>query len=351
MRRANQLNEVRIEKVELPGLNGLVDDLEAYRLLEKEWLNNTNPGGRCRALVDLLVPASDKAQEQLHALGAATDIPKPLTNLSEAYQRLADAAVRLSALSFSNITAELSDAMKTESTGLVAEIRKQLSEFNREQAKTITEARQARSPVFADLNSNYLAVAAGDSVPAFESRASLYRKACRLATEKAEPDGNSLGDGWARFERLTTNAADFKKKLSEYSGPLANKVREVCEQIAGDAERQLKEGYVDKYVDLATRTLRKAVADACDFAEVGKAKLLFDKVNKDLTESGKLGEQKSKVEAVRTALGEAQKETARKYAACATRKLREQLKFPVVLDSSEALDEADNCRVPLPPGE
>jgi len=345
VRRANQLNKVRIEKVELPGVNELVDDLEAYRLLEKEWLNNTNTGDRCRTLVDLLVPASDKAQARLRALGAAADIPKPLTNLSEAYQQLADAAVRLSALSFSNITAELSDAMKTESTGLVAEIRKQLSEFNREQAETITEARQARSPVFAGLNSNYLAVASDDPTPAFELRSSLYLKACRLATEKAEPDDSSLGDGWTKFQRLTNNAADFEKKLSDYSGPLAKQVREVCEQIAGDAKRQLKSSYLAKYVELATRTLRKTADDVCDFADVGKAKLLFDRVSKDLDESGNLGDQKTKLEVVRTELSAAQKQAAANYAACASQEIKAQLKFPVVLDSSEALDEAGLKRV------
>jgi hypothetical protein len=150
---------------------------------------------------------------------------------------------------------------------------------------------------------------------------------------------DSLGDQWTKFERLTASAADFKKELTEYRGPYAERVQSACEQIAGQAERQLKERYVENYVQFAIQKLEKLAADVCTFRDVTNARPWLEKVKSDLSQSAKLKEQAVKLDQVKGALEKAQKQVSQKYANCALNAARLKLKFPILLSATETLDD------------
>ncbi len=338
VRDANRISVNRIEKEELPRLNALADALNDYRLLEHQWF--TNAGDRCRALTEELSRAMDKVENsRSELLKVATDIARPVTNLAACYQQLANASSKVSALSFNNITSGLTDQIKTDAGGLLGEIRKQLSDFNKEAASAVNTDYASRSNTIIDLDLYYLAASSSNATMAFESRSSLYRKACKLISESAMANEDSLGDQWTKFERLTTSAADFKKELTEYRGPYAEWVQSACEQIAGQAERQLKEKYVENYVQFTIQKLEKLAADACTFRDVTNARPWLEKVKNDLSQSAKLKEQASKLDQVKSALAKAQKQISQNYASCASNTLRLKLKFPVLLNATETLDD------------
>ena len=98
---------------------------------------------------------------------------------------------------------------------------------------------------------------------------------------------------------------------------------------------------MEKYVALAIGTLKKVSTEVCTFSSVTNARLLFDKVDKDLRAADKLGDQAAKMSEVKNALASARQNAVRNYAACASRNLRAQLKFPVLLDAPETVDEGD----------
>ena len=336
---ANSNSVTRIEKEELPRLNQLADDLKNYRDLENQWLSNS--GDACGdALIDLSKAMEKVRTSRSDLLKVATDIERPVTNIASCYFQLAEAASTVSAGSFSSIISGLPESVKTEAGGLLAEIRKQLSTFNREAARGVNRDFVARSNYIADLDLSCLAVSPSNAASVFESRSLLYSKACNLASESAAADENSIGDKWDKYERLTTSAADFKKELTEYNGPYAKRVQSSCERIAGQAEMQLKEKYVENYVQFTIQKLEKLATDVCSFRDVTNAIPWLEKVKNDLSQSAKLKEQAVKLDRIKSPLEQAQKRIAQNYVKCAFNTLKPKLKFPVLLSSTEAFDEA-----------
>lgn len=336
---ANRLSVNRIEKEELPRLNKLADDLRDYAASEQRWLDNSSDA--CRALTDELSRAMEKVQtSRSELLQVATDLEKPVTSLSAAYQQLASASSKVSALSFSAMTSGLSDASKTDAGGLLGEIRQQLQAFNKEAATAVNTSLLSRSNIIGNLDLNYLAGSStnANATPSFEARLALYSRACKIASESAQAGDDSIGDQWSRFERLTSNAADFRKELQEHRGPYADRVQSACERIAGQAEQQLKERYVDNYVQYTVGKLGKMAADACLFRDVTNARPWLEKVRSDLGQSAKLKEQDVKLKPVKDALEKTQRQVIQNYASCSLAALQPKLKFPLSLGSTDSLD-------------
>jgi len=343
LRAVNRISESQIENQELPKLNEWTDNLAAYRLLEIQWFTNPNATEACRALTDELSRAMENVQNsRSELLNVATDLGRPLTNIASCYEQLATASTRVSALSFSNITFGLPDAIKTEPGGLLDEIRRQLAEFNKEAARAVFTNYFARTNgnLIAQLDSSYLSATASNSrTPVFELRSSLYSMACKLASESAAADDNSIGDEWMKFERLTTLATNINKELAGYRGPYADQVQSACERIAGHAERQLKERYVENYVSYVTQKLGALASNVFDFQDVTNARPWLEKVSNDLKKSERLGrENADKLEPVRNALQKANRDIPQNYAKGVLEGLRSKLKFPVLLSSTETLD-------------
>jgi len=335
LREANLASEKRITDYGLPALNQMVTDFVAYRKLERNWL--ADPTGSCDAALTGLEAAMRALKESESKFFEATKgvVGRPLTNLTECYDKLAVAAASASGLSIEDNLKGFSEKFRT--SRLHSQIDQQLKEFRSAASSAVKSKRTELAKDLAELDLTYTLPVGGESV--YDTRWSLYLAACALDGSKADVKEADLGHAWERFNNLMAKAAELKTKLKAYAGPFAPEVASACERIAGRAATQLQERYVSSYVQTATNKLVELAVNAGSFGGVTNAANWLEMLKRDLADTATLKEQAGKLGPVRVALTNAYREIPQSYADHSLESLKRNLKFPVLLTASESFDE------------
>lgn len=295
-RDANRTNEIRVQQ-ELASVNNLVRALQDYRAAEQVWLQT--PANSCAALAADVAPLKSVVDGAWSALRAQTNFsPGLITNLNARYVALESAAQGASKSSMSEITAGLGETAK--GSGIIGEVLAALTSFGRESAEAVRTNRAAPSAVVAELDANF--VGPFGNKAAFEARWSLYHKACALRNAQLGVTRDVIGDEWKQFRELQSSADQFSQGLTNYSGPLAPLVANVCDAIAGTAVKELKDGYVSEYLRVVASELASMTGRT--FREVTNSRSLFVRVQRDLIAGKQLGDGEARLGAVRKLLEE-----------------------------------------------
>jgi hypothetical protein len=245
--------DVRIGN-EVQNLNKLVDDLEDYAHKEATMLQKPD----CNFLVTDLAPAEKTVvNQQLAFLATNNFTGRQVTNITQRYQDLEQAARNASDAEFSDIGAGLADEFRTQ--GIIQEIFDQVKRFSSAAAQSVRENYDSRSGEVSDLDANYM-VPAGTS-PAYDVRFSLFASACALGTASLNLDESIIGDKWTRYNNIKAKSSQFQTTLAGYKDPLpfAGPVATACAHIAANAEDTLKEGFLNAYADVVKKKLAALV--------------------------------------------------------------------------------------------
>ncbi len=298
-RRISQTYENRIA-VEVQRVNNVVSSLATYKQSESQWLSRTDP--QCTSLSAELVPSHDAVAQAWSALRAMTNTAAgPLTNLAARYIFLQNAAKNASVGAFATIANDIPDQYKT--SGIIYEIFDLLKKFAGEAAHMVATNYDARKPLVAELDVNYVTPLSNTVVPNYEVRWQLYTGACAIAESRFEPADEDFGTQWKRFTELVAMVNQFRTNLTGYTGPFAETVSTLCNRMAGDAELKLKGKYVDAYVQRAANKMSSlANRSDWDIDGVTNARAYFSAVARDLNGCDALGPDKAKLSPARASL-------------------------------------------------
>jgi hypothetical protein len=226
-RKANQAEETKIVS-EVQAVNSAVDALATLQRAETDWLQGTSDLCAQKA-ANLAGPkaAVDEKMAAVPAPGSYTHAP--LTNASNRYAKLEQAATQMSTLSFATITSELPEELRGK--GIIGQISEQLRKFASEAGGLARSNYQARSRIIPVLDGNYLLPVAG--VPLYEARWSLYGDACAIASARSSVEAADPATAWTGYASLVHNATRLLSNLATYTNLMADSVSNVCIRIAG----------------------------------------------------------------------------------------------------------------------
>jgi hypothetical protein len=314
----------------LQNIGELTTALTNYQAIEDRWLRDQR--APCAMLDDLKAAKALVAQGwrkfQQVAYGSTN---LSLSNLTVHYEWLE----RAPAEPFQTILSTLPDTATT--TRLFGDLRKILSDA----AGAVRTNRTAYGDDILRLDTDYLR-SSTNSLPWYERRLALYESACEMSGTGNPEEETPLGDKWVKYGNLSKYPEDFRKEMIKYTdhaGPRAEEVAQTCNRIIGGNEEQLRARYVSRYVELATNTLSRLAAQVRDLRDVIAATDNLAKIRADLdsaTNVEKLKDYQEKLNRVHESLRTARSKLVRGYAEAQDHELQRQLKFPVLIDSSES---------------
>lgn len=251
LRKANLKTEVGISN-RLAALNGLTADFLRYREAEQKVLSST--GNVCDAILNVgeARRTIEASLEHLHSV--ASNIGRPLTNLSLCYDSLANEASSASALAIEQ-NLLLFRETPFEKSPLYGQIGELLTTFKKRAADSVKSAKNQRSKDLADLDRDYISSALGSAGSSYEVRWGLFIGSCSLLTNRVVADDRIIGSLGQRFNSLETNAANVSSGLQTYGGPFADQVKRICNDIVGKNVDVLKNQFLENYARHIKRKL------------------------------------------------------------------------------------------------
>ena len=242
LRKANLKTEVGISN-RLAALNDLTANFLRYRETEQKVFANT--GNVCDAILNVgeARRAIGDSLENLHAV--ASNMGRPLTNLSACYDSLANEASSASALAIEQNLQLFPEAFKK--SPLYGQIEELLTTFKKRAADSVKSAKNQRAKDLTDLDRDYIATALGTTESSYEVRWGLFISSCSLLTNRVVADDRIIGSLGQRFNSLTTNALNVSSGLETYRGPFAEQVSGICKRIVGQNVDVLKNQFLENY--------------------------------------------------------------------------------------------------------
>jgi hypothetical protein len=311
-------------------LNALVEALTAYSLTESDWF----AADRLTQL-DGLRAATRVVDQKLNSLTLLLEASDPtITNLTGLYTNLEQQAINSSTRAFDNIASGLPDEFRTK--GIIHEVFNRLQRFADEAGAVVHGNYVQHLAQLGPLDLNYVAPWAANGEPVFRLRWKLYDDAWKLASSQSKVLESDLGNNWIAFTNSKAVNESFRRDLNAYEqkkGPYASLVTGVCGRIAGKAESEFREQYVDSYVSIAKNKLASLATDIWDFKDVTNAIPWFARIESDLNCGQRFGVPLDKLEQVRSALSDARSVTVKNYASGAQQSLKSAQRFPIVLDA------------------
>jgi len=224
----------------------------------------------------------------------------------------------------------LPDEYKTK--GIIAEISEQLRKFASEASGMVVSNYQARSNLLVSLDRDY--VAPRNGMPVYQFRWSLYTNACALASARIAPEESDVGSSWKRFSALNSLAEEFGANLKAYNGPLAPEVSAVCNSIAADAVKRLREKYIQDYAALVKTNLQQLAGRRWTPETVTNAGSWLVRVDTDLGSARGAGV----AAPIITDLGQTLQEARAAILNSINAQLAERVGFPVRRASKQSMD-------------
>jgi hypothetical protein len=328
-RNASRVTQEKILK-KVQSLNALADALSNYSQAESRWF----PADNCAQLEDLRTAKQkvDKETSGLTALLEATD--PPFTNLASLYTNLEGQASDASTRAFDDIKAGVPAAYRTK--GIIFDIFNLLKQFAGEAGDVVHGNYTQHLAQLVTLDSLYLPPWKNGE-PVYRARWKLYEDACNLASKQIHATESDLGSNWAAFTSLESASKSFRTNLDSYlqqkDPPYSVAVSNNSEHIAGEAERQFRDAYVNSYVATVKTKVASIAAGISNFESVTNAIPWFNKIEADLRSGEKSGVSRAKLEEVRSAVMTAKGSAVESYAQSAGRTLNLARRFPIILDS------------------
>jgi hypothetical protein len=317
----------------LKQLDSLVDGLANYQRMENEMLGSA--GDPCPVLAEKLAPAIARLTTQWQAIETLTNLPSGggTNYLAAKYQALAARAEASSAKVLAGPVSRILSTLPPDQLGqgLFKEVQDRLKALAAKAADSVQESYKPRQEKVADLDASLLLNAGPDSVPAYQTRWALYSSACSLASQPGTP---AIGEKWKSFGELKRKRDDFNTKLADYKGPLGTRVSAICGRIAGEKLRQLETTFVATYDEMARQALTELTASVSAKPEkLAAAREGMARIQGDLDACAALGDQQSKLDGLREAMGLEKSKMLQRVAADLSRSLG----FPLALNAEKAL--------------